>query len=449
VLLSIYPNGEIRARVPGARPSAGRSRSSPLILVNQLKVAISALPPVEACRYPSCPWPRPGYGGTPSPTTFSVYGRRMLARAGGIFSPAEEKRLCFLTGTLPGSTSAAMKAMSDYSSWIVHEVLTRLPRVIGVPASELRYEWVWELQRRGALHWHGVIECPTEESAQALLLAFRGVWISVLLGLKKKSSVDIFERWYGGTWADKPETWRIDAQLAKASPQQYLSKYLSKENGKVGSLTAYYPVRWYGCSRLILKDLRSRTVVRSTSLEQDVPAWLLTDSDVELLAWIDSLSVKTIPLRDPYSSGKTIVFYLKQGDDRLVASYVKGYRTMQEYLAQIWREGRKNREKRYGGIEFSLIEKCSKKSFLMERLMNDVGERQRLILEEYLVGGSYAREELLLIDSYAAVILCNAGCFAPVNSEAPPERGVDSVAPKQAGNREGCQVEIEYPGLPF
>jgi hypothetical protein len=200
---------------------------------------------------------------------------------------------------------------------------------------------------------------------------------------------------------------------------------------------------------LILKDLRSRTVVRSTSLEQDVPAWLLTDSDVELLAWIDSLSVKTIPLRDPYSSGKTIVFYLKQGDDRLVASYVKGYRTMQEYLAQIWREGRKNREKRYGGIEFSLIEKCSKKSFLMERLMNDVGERQRLILEEYLVGGSYAREELLLIDSYAAVILCNAGCFAPVNSEAPPERGVDSVAPKQAGNREGCQVEIEYPGLPF
>jgi hypothetical protein len=94
--IRLYPNGEIRARVspPSVKSSGIGDVPSPL-LVNSDKLAISSLPPVEACDYPSCSWPRVGYGGLPVGTSFSAYARKMLARAGGVFSSPGDGRVVF------------------------------------------------------------------------------------------------------------------------------------------------------------------------------------------------------------------------------------------------------------------------------------------------------------------------------------------------------------------
>jgi hypothetical protein len=448
-LLTLYPNHELRARFPSPSPAPRTSGPSPLKLVNRLKVAISDADALEACRYPSCPWPRPGYGGSPKPTPFSLYARRMLARAGGCFAPPAEGRLVFLTGTLPGSTEAALKAISDHSAWVVHELLTRLPRVIASKASDLLWEWVWEFQSRGALHWHGVVECKTADDAKVLMGAFRGVWSSVLQGLAKRSGVDVFERSYGGSWRDEPEKWRIDAQLAYASPQQYLSKYLDKDASKAGSAAGYYPTRWYGCSRRLLFELKAATVVRSTRQGSRVADWLISTADVDLLQWIQSLSTKTIAFVDKVGTGSTVVFYLRDGENSVIRKFVRGLKSVIELFRDEW-EGLASGQRRVEHrIRWRCIDMCGVSSFLRERLYSDIGERQRALLESYVLGQEVDSVELRIIDNYARTLLVNAGFFAHVNSEAPPVRGVDIDAPKDAGRSGGCQVEINYPGLPF
>lgn len=202
--------------------------------------------------------PRPGFGMTPTRTTrFGKGGRRRLLQAGGVLDkilPGPEAAV-FLTGTLPGSTELSKAAMSAWSSYIVQSLKNWMSHYRSDP-----YDfYVWELQRRGALHLHYVTVIRDPIVRAEVIAGFKRAWIRIMRNVSELSGVDMFARSRGGTWAKNPEVTQAYAQECKKSAVAYLSKYATKSNKGFGCICKYQPVRYWGVSRPLLAKIREMT----------------------------------------------------------------------------------------------------------------------------------------------------------------------------------------------
>jgi hypothetical protein len=212
---------------------------------------------------------RPGFGLPPRRTHFGLAAKRKLQRVGGALDKTitNPQELIFLTGTLPGSTQESYQAISNYSSYIVHRLKSWLNWRV---KSKFDF-YVWELQKRGALHLHYCVHIEDNSIAKFVLTHFHDEWNRILESVCEMSGVDVYEKKNGGTWRDCKTVVQAYAQRVKKSVAAYLSKYCSKNAGKAG-IQAYYPTRWWGVSRplnkllgdmtktLILPSLRNATV---------------------------------------------------------------------------------------------------------------------------------------------------------------------------------------------
>lgn len=434
MLLTLYPNREIRARFPSAVADHQRSDRPALKLVNRDKLATNEIEflscPLDAelwqrlnstedRRYPSCPWPRRGYGGTPEPIGFSVRARKTMSRAGGVFAPADSNRLCFLTGTLPGSTEAAIKAMSDYSAWFVHELMQKIPRCLGVPARELRWMWCYEWQERGALHWHAVFEAPTEAAAQDLMSGFRDIWISTLRGLQRKAGVDVAEKAYGGTHWDDESVMRVDAQIGREAPQNYLASYLSKDDSKGGTVLGPYPSRWYSCSRRILSELREQIVTVSTHLKgRD---WQIRRCDLGLIERVLAMCGYSVAFADKVGTGSTVVGYLREDQvEKFKVEIIGNFARTSELSERWFRKSNSVTEgKEAGFMRYQCVDWCGRYARVREALYAEVGDYYRHQLESYVNGLEYNAKDLEWLNWYAQRLLQKHGI---IRSVTPPQR---------------------------
>lgn len=130
--------------------------------------------------------------------------------------------------------------------------------------------YVWERQKRGALHLHYCCVVENPDVRAEIIESFHSEWRSLMLRLSRLSGVDVFERSYGGSWKNNPEYPRTDAQECEKSAVSYLAKYTSKECGK--GYGRWCPNRWWGISRPLLALTRSlttkidfRDITRATS----------------------------------------------------------------------------------------------------------------------------------------------------------------------------------------
>lgn len=451
MLVTVYPNNEVRARIPAPVPRERRDRGR--VLPYNLSIVKNLRLPQElrdAEKTAPVQTARRGYGGSPEPIPFSLYARRQLARCGGVFAPASEGRLVFLTGTLPGSTDEAMKALSDWSAWAVHELMTVIPRLAGSRASELRWEWVWEWQQRGALHWHAAIELPTAEAAQSVIAQFRPLWIRVIKGIGRKAGVDMAARHYGGTWEGQEHKWNIFSQLAYASPSNYLAKYLGKDDSKGGSAKGYYPSRWYGCSRRLLLECREKTEVFSTHKYRPKTAHEVTVKDAELLGTIQGGASTVRAFCDKYRTGFTLVTY---GDD----SYVQTVRNLlkeEELLMQtIYEKMTKDQQKGEATAElFALpnVDKIGKFPSFLGQWIGDLSPRDREAYYAYVHGQQIDPVDGLFLDGWAARELRFHGFLPPVKAaQAPEGEALTGDAPNSLESRGMCEQMSLYPGLPI
>jgi hypothetical protein len=247
------PIGLVPSGVEGQSPPDQRESNAPLTL------------------HPDSPGPRltevrSGFGRLGSRTQFGTNGRRTILRCGGVFAackipPAE---VLFLTGTLPGGTDDAKLAIARYSSWIVKALKTWLSEF--VPDAWSLY--VWELQKRGALHIHYAVWVPNEAARLHILEAFHGWWYRRMGLLSEVSGTDVFAWRNGrGSWADRPDVVQADAQVCEKCPASYIAKYASKGAWRVkvkshdGDLGPAWPVQWWGVSRPLQAKCRELSFV--------------------------------------------------------------------------------------------------------------------------------------------------------------------------------------------
>lgn len=257
MLIVYYPNREIRVTASKQRPVKRDSESvfrEILLTPEQKEKRVRTL--LDLLPQPSQPKERK----RSTPKKMCEAARHMVMQLGATMRDEDKARQVFMTGTLPGSTHEALTEFARLSPSVVKLVQTYVPREIQENARSLAWVYVWELQKRGALHIHMACECPTEKAAKRLVESWPKVWEKVLYATQKKASTDLFEREHGGSWASSPEQWQTDAELVQKSVARYLSKYCSKGSD---NCPEYFPRRWYGASTA-LRTRRAEWIKRNS-----------------------------------------------------------------------------------------------------------------------------------------------------------------------------------------
>lgn len=191
----------------------------------------------------------------PSPRRPSKFGndaRRALLRSGAAldeFDPRPGSKL-FLTGTLPSSTEQAYQAIAEHADFIVH----RIKNWLGYHQS-FRYDfYVWELQKRGALHIHYCAYLPDAGEHEYVKKHWHSYWCDTLRAVGKRAGVDMFRQGFGRDISHSDRFVQAPALTVHKSVARYLAKYCSKSAGACTTKPRYSPPRWWGRSRP-LKDL--------------------------------------------------------------------------------------------------------------------------------------------------------------------------------------------------
>jgi hypothetical protein len=167
-------------------------------------------------------------------------------------------RNSLVTLTLPGSISSELLDFAQVTGWIINRLLQ------AVRDSKLAVRWlyVWEYQKRGALHLHISLSSQRDGESQRVGNLLVAKWRCLLREVKEKFGIDTISRGRdGGVWDEK--YWRNRSEVVQKSLASYLSKYLSKgtkeKDEKGQPLPA--PSRWWGYSRELARDVRAARVV--------------------------------------------------------------------------------------------------------------------------------------------------------------------------------------------
>lgn len=247
-----------------------------------------------------------GYGALPSkPTAFGPSARRKIMRAGGaleksISSPSE---CLFLTATLPGSTEASFRAIAEWSGYIVNSLKSWIANHI---TAKLDF-YVWEYQRRGALHLHYCVHAQDENARNHIQRGFKDWWISILHRVGEKSLTDLFRKNDKYTHLSDVSKVRAVAEICRKSPARYLAKYLSKSTSKLkGRAQFFTPSRWWGTSRPLKKLLNDLTEIIEI-VEGSYFGCIKKLQEVK--SAFESCEGRYFPFNHKYGLGETLLIY--------------------------------------------------------------------------------------------------------------------------------------------
>lgn len=265
-----------------------------------------------------------GYGAIPEKwPSFTAKARRQLnLRASAISNVFDKDNQVFITGTLPGSTDAAIAEFAKWSSWFMHRVQVWLFDNFSLDADYRHMTKatdkkkkrfclhcaVWEHQKRGALHYHGLVATmkPLE-----LMEKFKPFWIGLLEQKSSETGVDLFRKNDDWTWRIKATDTeamkeykfskiQVISQQVYSNISSYLSKYLSKDASKEPEdmIKNPPPARWWACTRALKKLSESQTVLLH------LPAGTTAQSEgllTDIYEFMNELAPFSCPLINPYS----------------------------------------------------------------------------------------------------------------------------------------------------
>lgn len=182
-------------------------------------------------------------------TRFGRDAATRIMRAGGaldLFDPVPGHYV-FLTGTLPGDTDWAKWAIANYAHVLVDRLKSWLSKRL---ANRLEF-YVWENQKRGALHLHYCCHIPEESVRSRVIAEFKDQWIRLLDGICEDSGVSVWGRYQESTHEFRKKVLQVYAQAVTKSVAAYMAGYCSSASNKhsLDDKCSFYPKRWFGVSR--------------------------------------------------------------------------------------------------------------------------------------------------------------------------------------------------------
>lgn len=156
------------------------------------------------------------------------------------------------TFTLPGDNRLAFDALARWSGYICNRLLQGIRRKKAV----FHWFYVWERQKRGALHLHLVVASQGGEGQLCLGEQLRDAWSRALCYIDEEEGGVVFSASQGDRCTLRKH-WQFDARPADGRVGRYLAKYLGKgtfvyprKDGDTRTLSSS-PHRWHGCSRIL------------------------------------------------------------------------------------------------------------------------------------------------------------------------------------------------------
>jgi hypothetical protein len=210
-----------------------------------------------------------GWGALARSSVLTVKASRTLKAAGAVLHKKYGRKSLMLTGTLPGSTGGAMKAIAEWSGWIANRVNAWLRRHI--PGVDFLYVWEW--QERGALHIHYAVGVHNDEKRNYVEKNFRAEWINILRDASRKSGCDLFGKAGGGRHDEASPHIQARAERIRKDIGAYLSKYLSKHVGKIAPEGFYCPGRWWSVSYHLKREIGLNSAFLVTATTTHDNAW--------------------------------------------------------------------------------------------------------------------------------------------------------------------------------
>lgn len=192
-------------------------------------------------------------------TKFGRYAQTRLIRSAGAmdsFDPNPAHYL-FLTATLPSDEEWAKWAIAEDSHNLINGFKAWLSKRV-----QSRHEfYVWEHQRREALHFHYCIHVPDREIHAAIARDFRAEWMRLLSGMEERTGVSAWGRHANLSDEKKYEIIQTRAETVYSSVGQYMAGYCSDGRSKHSKddYIPYYPKRWFGVSRGLSALVREQT----------------------------------------------------------------------------------------------------------------------------------------------------------------------------------------------
>lgn len=134
-----------------------------------------------------------------------------------------------LTLTIPGSGLDVYRVVSEWSGYIVNR-MTQIIRRKRWEAYNPYWFFVWEHQKRGALHMHWCIAVKGDNmAARRLCIELKNKWYALLEELSEKTQTDLFKKKGSfSTWRYDSWAWQWHCQPVTKSVAAYFSKYCSK-----------------------------------------------------------------------------------------------------------------------------------------------------------------------------------------------------------------------------
>jgi hypothetical protein len=244
---------------------------------------------------------RVGWGGLSRSVGVSWKTRRqILNRAAAIEREYGIKNIRFCTLTLPASTPEAFEALARYSARIVDIFGKKFDRLLGKNHARL---WVWEYQKRGALHAHIIVGSQDGTIERLTTNEIKSHWVKVLGDLSDELGIDLFKKNSSWSWRNDTDKVRADSQEVKKSVSAYLGKYLSKSVSKIKQNNGRFfaPSRWAVWNRKASECLAKHTY-------SEIIAALNPNEWTEVKQWVkdalDAIKIEGTKVIDTAESGK-------------------------------------------------------------------------------------------------------------------------------------------------
>ena len=246
-----------------------------------------------------------GWGLVPGKTRFGVRGRRLILRSGGVMDSLPGVRAA-ITLTLPGSGERAYKAIAAWSGYVANRVKTWLyDQIEG--QKEIAYFYVWELQKRGALHMHLCLNCGSHSEFSRIKKGIKNEWIKIIEDVMERSGTHMFLSPKGVDNRRRKKSIQVDCQKVRKSVSAYFAKYCGKQDkGALEHIeNGFRPSRWWGCSRWLSRETKARRVHLMTFEMSQEQIDLLLEKTMDALEDVDACYMKT----NPYTGQHYLIAY--------------------------------------------------------------------------------------------------------------------------------------------
>ena len=174
-----------------------------------------------------------------------------------------------ITLTLVGDTKEAFECLAANSGYAINRLFQSVRR--NAPDCK-NWFFVWEYQKRGALHLHICLWHEKPNMAARLGVKIVQSWYKILQDIQSQTGIDMFIRRDRKTYTPKRK-WQSRNEPMRKSAGGYFSKYASKASNKEERKYIYHLAQKYPPSRFWGSSQSVKNIIKENSFSYSFESW--------------------------------------------------------------------------------------------------------------------------------------------------------------------------------